>query len=54
MTKALAYLRLSKAEDGHGIEVQRASLERFFERRQLELPNLPQVTASLAKLERRD
>lgn len=37
MTKAAAYLRLSKADDGHGIDVQRASLERFCERRGLEL-----------------
>jgi DNA invertase Pin-like site-specific DNA recombinase len=40
MTKAKAvvlYLRLSKAEDGHGIDVQRSSLERFCERRGLQL-----------------
>jgi DNA invertase Pin-like site-specific DNA recombinase len=37
MIKTVSYLRLSKSEDGHGIEVQRASLERFCERRALEL-----------------
>jgi DNA invertase Pin-like site-specific DNA recombinase len=37
MSRCVAYLRLSKAEDGHGIEVQRTSLERFCERRELEL-----------------
>lgn len=35
--RAIAYLRLSKAEDGHGIDVQRESLERFCERRGLTL-----------------
>jgi DNA invertase Pin-like site-specific DNA recombinase len=36
VTKAIAYLRLSKAEEGHGIDVQRGSLERFCDRRGLE------------------
>jgi DNA invertase Pin-like site-specific DNA recombinase len=37
MTKAVAYLRLSKADYGHGLDVQRDSVERFCERRGLVL-----------------